>query len=176
MTTFRQNRKNRNGKRQNSERGVALIVALMALVLVAAITAGMMILSTTETSISANFRDEQTAFFASKAGIEEARDRLRSAAPNTLRPPILAGNTPAPPVTAFAGSPGGVVYIVNPNAAAGETAASILTTYPDDEICKETQTVAVPCTVNAMGQNVATPGNWETTVAASATNAAAASA
>lgn len=173
MITFKQNRGNRNGKSKSSERGVALIVALMALVLVAAITAGMMILSTTETSISANFRDEQTAFFASKAGIEEARDRLRSAAPNTLRPPVLAGNTPAPAVTAFAGSPGGVVYIVNPNAAAGETAASILTTYPDDEICKETQTVAVPCTVNAMGQNVATPGNWETTTPASATYAAA---
>jgi hypothetical protein len=167
MITFRQNRRNRNGKSRSSERGVALIVALMALVLVAAITAGMMILSTTETSISANFRDEQTAFFASKAGIEEARDRLRIGATNTLR----VGGAPA--VTAFAGSPGGVVYIVNPNVANGETAASILTTYPDDEICKETQTVPVPCTVNSMGQNVATPGNWETTTAASATYAAA---
>jgi hypothetical protein len=167
MITFRQNRRNRNGKRQNSERGVALIVALMALVLVAAITAGMMVLSTTETSISANFRDEQTAFFSSKAGIEEARDRLRIGAANTLRP----GGAPA--VTAFAGAPGGVVYIVNPNAARGETAASILTTYGDDEICKETQTVAVPCANNSMGQLVATPGNWETTVAASPTYAAA---
>lgn len=171
MITFRQSRRKRNGKSKNSERGVALIVALMALVLVAAITAGMMILSTTETSISANFRDEQTAFFASKAGIEEARDRLRTGAPNTLRP--LAGATPAPPVTAFAGSPGGVVYLVNPNAANGETAASILTTYGDDEICKETQTVAVPCATNSMGQLVATPGAWETTVAASPAYAAA---
>ena len=173
MITFSGNRKTRNSETKSGQRGVALIAALLALVLVAAITAGMIIMSTTETSISANFRDEQTAFFASKAGIEEARDRLRPNAPNTLRPPILAGGAPAPAVKAFAGSPGGVVYIVNPNAANGETVNSILTTYPDDEICKETQTTPVPCTANAMGQMVATPGNWETVVPASATYAAA---
>lgn len=165
--TFRRNRTSRNGKSRKQQRGVALIAALIALVLVAAITAGMMILSTTETSISANFRDEQTAFFSSKAGIEEARDRLRIPAVNTLRP----GGAPA--VTAFAGAAGGVVYLVNPNAANGETAASILTTYGDDEICKETQTIAVPCASNSAGQIVATPGAWETTVAASPTYAAA---
>jgi hypothetical protein len=167
MNTLRHNRRNRNARAHNQESGVALIVALLALVLVAAITAGMMILSTTETSISANFRDEQTAFFSSKAGIEEVRDRLRIAATNTLRP----GGAPA--VTTFAGSPGGVVYIVNPNAALGETQANILTSYGDDEICKETQTIAVPCGNNAMGQLVATPGAWETTVLASPTYAAA---
>ena len=165
MNNFKPNHENRIGKGRKQERGVALIAALLTLVLVAAITAGMIIMSTTETSISANFRDEQTAFFASKAGIEEVRDRLRPGAPNTLRPQVGVVITPA--VTAFAGSPGGVKYIVNPNPALGETQANILTTYGDDEICKETQTVAVPCANNAMGQLVATPGAWETTVAAS---------
>jgi hypothetical protein len=154
MTTFTQNRRNRNGN-QNQERGVALVAALLALVLIAAITAGMIIMSTTETSISANFRDEQTGFFGSKAGLEEARDRL-----GALR---TAGNLP----TATAGSASGVLYLVNPNAALGETQANILTLYGDDEICKETQTTPVPCANNAMGQLVATPGNWETTVLAS---------
>lgn len=176
MNTVRENLRNRNNKSKTSERGVALIVALMALVLVAAITAGMMILSTTETSISANFRDEQTAFFASKAGIEEVRDRLMTTAPNTLRPVSALFPQGAPPVTAFAGSPGGVVYIVNPNPAYGETQANILTLYGDDEICKETQTppLVVPCGQNAQGQTVATPAaSWETTILASPTYAAA---
>lgn len=168
MTTFTQNRRNRNGKAQRRERGVALVAALLTLVLIAAVTAGMIIMSTTETSISANFRDEQTAFFASKAGMEEARDRLQIGAANTLRP----GGAPA--VTAFAGSAGGVKYILNPNAAQGDTVNNILTNYPDDEICKETQTVAVPCSTNAMGQMVATPGNWETTTTASTVYAPAA--
>ena len=169
MITFRQKRRNRSGKKQNQQRGVALIAALLALVLVAAITAGMIIMSTTETSISANFRDEQTAFFASKAGMEEVRDRLRTTAPNTLRPISPAFPQGAPPVTAFAGSPGGVVYIVNPNAANGETANNILTLYPDDEICKETQTTPVPCQPDPVYSTrlLATPGNWETTIPAS---------
>lgn len=165
MNTFKQNRKNRNGKRQHRERGVALIVALMALVLVAAITAGMIIMSTTETIVSANFRDEQAGFFAAKAGMEEARDRLgalRSAVPSLLP-------------TVVPGAGGGVLYLVNPNAAYGESQANILTMYGDDEICKETQNPAtglVPCQTNtATGLTVATPGAWETTVLASPTYA-----
>jgi Tfp pilus assembly protein PilX len=155
MITFRQNRKIRNSNTKHRQRGVALIAALLTLVLIAAITAGMIILSTTETSISANFRDEQTAFFSSKAGMEEARDRL-----SAFR---TANSLP----TAVPGAAGGALYVVNPNAGNGETQNSILTTYGDDEICKETQATAVPCANNAMGQLVATPGNWETTTLAS---------
>ena len=96
--TLKQNRKTRNSRTKDRQRGVALIAALLTLVLIAAITAGMIVLSTTETSIGANFRDEQTAFFAAKAGVEEVRDRLRTGAANTLR---VAGVLPA----AFAGAP-----------------------------------------------------------------------
>lgn len=155
MITFRHQRKIRNSNARRRQRGVALIAAMLVLVLLAAITAGMIILSTTETSISANFRDEQTAFFSSKAGMEEARDRL-----SAFR---TANSLP----TAVPGAAGGVLYVVNPNAASGETQNSILTTYGDDEVCKETQATAVPCANNAMGQLVATPGNWETTTLAS---------
>jgi Tfp pilus assembly protein PilX len=161
MMTLSQNCRNRKRKNHGRQRGVALVAALLTLVLISAITAGMIIMSTTETSISANFRDEQTGFFASKAGIEEARDRL-----GALRAaPGLPTVTP--------GSANGVLYLTNPDTTRGETAAQIFTLYPDDEICKETQTTAVPCQQNPMNQSqmIATPGGWETTVAASPTYA-----
>lgn len=69
---------------QSSEKGVSLLLALLVLLLVTAVAFGVITLSNTETSISANFRDEQVAFFAARAGLEEARDRLRSSATNSL--------------------------------------------------------------------------------------------
>jgi Tfp pilus assembly protein PilX len=115
---------------KSSERGIALIVALMLLLLISAALMGMIMMSNTETNVSANFRDEQTAFFASKAGVEEVRDRLRLAATNSLSGSI--------PTTALPGATNGVLYITNP--AAGETVTPWLplgTNYPDTEICKE---------------------------------------
>jgi Tfp pilus assembly protein PilX len=124
-------------KLQTSERGIALLIAIFMLLLLSAVIAGMLIMSSTETTVSANFRDEQTAFFASRAGIEEVRDRLRTAAPNSL-----SGSLP----TALPGATNGVLYVTNPSS--GETVAPWLTTgtnYPDDEICKEvTCTSGVP--------------------------------
>ena len=115
---------------KRSERGVALILALLVLLLVSAVLMGMIMMSNTETNVSSNFRDEQTAFFASKAGVEETRDRMRSTATNSLSTFL--------PVTALPGATNGVLYITNP--AAGETVTPWQTTgthYPDDEICKE---------------------------------------
>jgi len=128
----------RGKKAKTSERGIALIVALLMLLLISAALMGMIMMSNTETNVSANFRDEQTAFFASKAGIEEIRDRLRSGATNSLSGSI--------PTTALPGATNGVLYITNP--ASGETVTPWLplgTNYPDTEICKEvTCTSGVP--------------------------------
>jgi Tfp pilus assembly protein PilX len=166
MITFRHQRKIRNVSAKRRQRGVALIAALLVLVLLAAITAGMIILSTTETSISANFRDEQTAFFSAKAGIEEVRDRLRNFAPGTLR---AAGVLP----TTFVGTPNSVLYVLNP--APGEVVAPWNgggNNYPDDEICKETTTV--PCTVNVVtGRSMPSGGGWYTSTNANGAYAAA---
>ena len=133
------------------QRGVALLVVLATLLIVSAITAGMILLSSTETNISANFRDEQLAFFSAKAGIEEARDRMRTRASNgTLRTASLPTTLP--------GTTGSVLYILNP--ANGETVApwkgSSSTSYPDDEICKETTTIT--CTSNL--PNLSSCSTW----------------
>lgn len=125
---------------RDRQRGVALLMALVALLIIGAITAGMILLTNTETSISSNFRDEQLAFFSAKTGIEEARDRMRTNATDTLRTASLPTTLP--------GTAGSVLYILNP--ANGEIVApwkgSSSASYPDDEICKETSTIS--CTNN----------------------------
>jgi Tfp pilus assembly protein PilX len=79
---------------RDQQRGIALLMVLMALLIIGAIAAGAILLSNAETSISANFRDEQLAFFSAKAGIEEARDRMRAAITDTLRTASLPTTLP----------------------------------------------------------------------------------
>jgi hypothetical protein len=131
MTTLNNNHSRR------SESGFALFIAIFTLLLITAIAVGMLMLTNTDTNISTNFRDEQTAFFAAKAGLEEVRDRLRVGAPNSLNASLPGAATPssAPPMF---GSANAVLYITNP--LNGETDTPWNTTgpaYPDDEICIE---------------------------------------
>jgi Tfp pilus assembly protein PilX len=134
-------RKNTIFRIRNHEEGVALIAAILTLLLLSAITAGIIILTNTETNTSSNFKDEQRAFFSAKAGIEEVRDRLRTAATGTL-----AGTSPVLPTTLPGVSTTGVTYVLN--ALPSETVqpwtaptTSSPNQYADDEICKETNTI-----------------------------------
>src|SRR3954462_10187449 len=95
----------RASKDRRSEQGIALFIAIFTVLLITAIGAGMIMLTNTDTSISGNFRDEQKAFFAAKAGMEEIRDRFR---PNPANP--LAANLPA----AAPGNANAFVYVLNP--------------------------------------------------------------
>src|SRR5437764_7232850 len=111
---------------QHSESGFALFIAIFTLLLITAIAVGMLMLTNTDTNISTNFRDEQTAFFAAKAGLEEVRDRMRSNAgngislnynsPTGVTPvsvsllPGATSSTSAPPTF---GSANAVTYIIN---------------------------------------------------------------
>ncbi len=53
-----------------SERGSALLIALMSTMLLAALGAGVIVTSITETRIAANFRDAQETFYVAEAGLE----------------------------------------------------------------------------------------------------------
>jgi Tfp pilus assembly protein PilX len=86
---------------------VALLFALFALLLVTGIAMGLMFLADTETNINSNYRDEQTAFYSAKAGLEEVRDRMRSnAGAGISLTPYLPAVLP--------GAAGGVLYVLNP--------------------------------------------------------------
>ncbi|MGH9734803.1 MAG: pilus assembly PilX family protein [Candidatus Acidiferrales bacterium] len=77
-----------------NQSGIALIVAILGLLLVTSVAAGMILLSTSETTIDANYRDRQVALFAAKAGLEEARDRMlpSNASPLALPTVLPAGS------------------------------------------------------------------------------------
>src|SRR5258708_25698996 len=79
---------------RHKERGVALLIAILALLLISAVGLGMVYMSNTETSINANYKDTQTAFFAMRAGLEEMRDRMRSDATFPIGLPATMPCTP----------------------------------------------------------------------------------
>ena len=119
----------RNRNLRNKERGIALLIVLMALFLISAIGMGMIFMSNTETSINQNYKDTQLAFFAMRGGLEEMRDRMRSNSVN-----------PIPLPTAMPGTANSIIYITNPGASETVDPKTYNTTnnYFDDEFCHET--------------------------------------
>src|SRR5436305_15195867 len=110
-----------NSKRNQS--GVAMIIALFALLLLSVVGLGMMYSTNMETSINSNYRDKQVAFYAALAGLQEARDRIQPATANIVAPTTL-------PSTSFQN----IVYIVSDYA----TVKPWLTAnkYFDTELCQ----------------------------------------
>jgi len=125
---------------KNSERGVALLFSILALMLLTAIGATLILMATTETAVNSNYRQEQTAYFGSKAGIEEARARIMASDPATMNVsgdathPLFDRTLVAAPTTANHM----VYYIVNEGTAANSVQPWTSTNaYADDELCHE---------------------------------------
>ena len=134
-------------RRRNKERGVAMLIALIALVLLAIIGMGFMFMTVTENSVNNNYKDSQKAYFAARGGLENVRALL--APPNAttglgagaLWAPAMAldGNMP----TKLA--PTGVIYVKNSSIAAATdvdpttSLGSVVSVNPtlDDELCHE---------------------------------------
>src|ERR1700730_2037259 len=156
QTHFRRTRGILMRQKKHVDRGMALVMALIALLIVTSIGLSMMYSADTETSINRNYRDEQTAFYAAKSGIEEARDRMRSDAGSGI---TVSASLP----TALPGAASGALYILNPTG--GETVAAWLTTnaYFDDQICKE---------VDCSGGLVPPTVGWYTTLTSNSAYAA----
>jgi hypothetical protein len=109
------------------ERGVALLIAIFALLLVSVVAIALIVTSGTDTALASNYRTSASAYYASLAGLEEARGRLLGTNANPI--PL-----PASPMGLSQ-----VVYIINP--LNGETVAPENTsnpaTYPDNEYKQE---------------------------------------
>ena len=116
----------------NAERGIALFFTMFALLLLMAIAGALTFTATIETSVNSNYRQEQLAYFAAKAGVEEARARMMQTDPST----IFAALPTVAPTT----SSRGVIYIVNPGAGSSTSVqpwSTSSSTYPDDELCHD---------------------------------------
>lgn len=95
--------------RGNTQRGVALLIAIFSLVLISAVAISLIVMSGTESAINANYRRSTTAFYAAQAGLEEARERLLVNAPDTVRANPAFPNANPPNVIT-----GQALYILNP--------------------------------------------------------------
>jgi len=146
-------------KLAHRERGVAMLLCLFALMILTSIGLGLMYMSNMETGINSNFRSSLDAYYASKAGLEEARDRLRFGfASYSVAPPTGLPST---------SNPKGVVYILNPSSGSDPVKPWDATNaYFDDELCQEAFPGLGLGTPPGMGiRCIASPGasGWYTT-------------
>src|SRR5215813_11693450 len=123
----------------HSERGIAMLIVLFALILVSAIGLALMFSTNSETGVNSGFRQSNLSYFSARSGVEELRDRMRV----TVASGGISDILPAVPI----GAVGGVVYITNLDTS--ETAnlqfpwnktdnAGKTNLYFDDELCHQT--------------------------------------
>jgi len=170
-----------NQRHLNRQNGIALVSALLILILLSAIAVGLVLSSNTETSVNANYRQERTLDFAARAGIEEVRDRMAPASPNTLISPTCAGTGCLPaamvsPANVPSSVNKGILYVLGGAAPASVTPWTLNTVYTDDELCHDgytgvvtVQSSDVHCnTVPGSGAYVTTTSTapWKGTAAA----------
>lgn len=150
-----------NGRR---EKGVALLLSILALLLLTGVAVSMMYMASTEAVIASNFKAEETEYFAARAGVQEIRDRMiPGAAPYSI-------NNILPTQLPTAGNQS-VLYILQN----GTTMANVTNGTPatnatfDDELCHDfsfggtlqQQQPNIRC-------NTLPAGNWYSTPAAPA--------
>jgi Tfp pilus assembly protein PilX len=117
---------------KDRERGVAILTALFAILLLSAIAFGLMYMADTETSINSNFRDSQQAYYSARSGIQEVRERMRPASATGTDSlhvylPTTVAKASAPATTT------GVLYVLNGAAQPWSTTDAAW----DREICHE---------------------------------------
>jgi Tfp pilus assembly protein PilX len=145
-----------SGKSKNREQGIALMFCLIALLILTAITTSLVLMSGTDTTVNANYRSEETAFFAAKAGIYEALDRMQQSNAHSISASL--------PTTTS-----GVLYLINSGSSLTVQPWTTTNTYVDDELCHEGISIGtwptsaqilppdVPCT------SLPTGSTWYTT-------------
>ena len=109
------------------ERGAALLIAIFALLLVSVVAIALIVSSGTDSALAGNYRTSASAYYASLAGIEEARARLLGTNPNAIA-------LPATPMGLA-----NVVYIINQGSGGPVVPenTSNPATYPDIEFIQE---------------------------------------
>ncbi|HWS17180.1 MAG TPA: hypothetical protein VN223_04160 [Candidatus Elarobacter sp.] len=139
--------------KRRKEHGMALLLALFALLLLSGIGLCMVLATTTETRIDANYSGSLRSYYAARSGLEEVRDRINFPSTSPISPNGLADLLPQD----IAGNAGGVLYILNP--VGGETVDPTDTASPyfDDQLChdynssvasRDSKCTAVPATAN----------------------------
>ena len=121
---------------KRNERGIALITALFALLLLTGIGLGLLYMTDAETMINANYRNSQQAYFAATAGLQEVRQRMTPTAADLIAVP-----------TVTAGNNNSLLYVINPagGADAVDPQNSGGNSYPDGQLCAEYTALGIAC-------------------------------
>lgn len=145
---------------KNSESGVALLSALFAVLLLSAIALGLVYVAGTESQVNYNYRNEQIAYFAAKAGVEEARDRMMPSNANYF------GNSLP---TSLPSTSGGILYMLNEGNATGTVQPwTIPSTYADDELCHDGYNLGITQMQPDLRCTTLPSGTWYSTVTSTA--------
>jgi hypothetical protein len=91
----------------NSQRGVALVIAIFSLMLISVVATALVLTAGTQSAIKSNYKSAMHAFYDAKAGLEEARGRLWASNPDPITGCVFPGG--------FSMPVGNVCYIVNPS-------------------------------------------------------------
>jgi Tfp pilus assembly protein PilX len=145
-------------------------MALLALMVLSAIAVGLVYMTSIETRVNSNYRSEQVAYFAAKAGMEEARDRMMLNGSGNY---YFSNLVPNPLPTAVPTDTNqGVLYIVNEGDQPGTVQPWVAgSAYMDDELCHDGYTLSglpagtsVPSPdVHCTSSQVPTTTTWYTT-------------
>ena len=159
---------NQQPARRNQERGIALIIALLAMGVLTSVGFALMLSSSTETLIHANFRSSNRAFYASRGGLEEIRGRMRPDAVPAVQIPALLNTTTAAYIRLNAGidptqagctfnTPVGPINCWDPTSALTPT-VNFWDTAQDAEEVSYVWAKAVLATQLKLNRNLVTPG------------------
>ncbi len=114
-----------NRQSLRNESGVALLMALFALMLLTGLAFAMLFSTDMETSMNRNYREQQKAYFAAQAGLAEVRERMTRSNTGThlvVGPPTMPGTANS------------VLYVISPNTVDPTNPAD---RFFDTELCHE---------------------------------------
>jgi hypothetical protein len=114
---------------RQTESGVALLMTIFGLLLLTGVIMAMLYASDSETMISVNYRDKQTASYAAMSGLQEARERIQPVFGDLATNGLLPTKTPD--------GGGYVLYIINPKPGEVVQPWNPANAYFDQELCQE---------------------------------------
>jgi hypothetical protein len=120
-------------RKRQKEAGIALLIAIFVLLLIAVVAIALVVSSGTESALAGNYRSSTGVYYAALAGLEEARARLRSSSPNYFRT-TDPGFLPAPGAPLAVCTP---IYVLNPAAGEVVTPWDPANPYYDNEFSQE---------------------------------------
>ncbi|MFI5072573.1 MAG: hypothetical protein ACHP8A_16950 [Terriglobales bacterium] len=90
---------------RRSEDGIALLISIFVLLLISVVAIALLVSSSTETALGANYRTSSTVYYAALAGLEEARGRLLPKNPKYFGASYISPTTTFPLVQ--------TLYVIN---------------------------------------------------------------